>query len=161
MAEDLLRDWQKKSLGHQKQYRAWLQRADRNKSLDRLEGLHKAAFSRIDCLSCANCCKHYSPRFKTPDIKRIARRLKMKEGVFIETYLRLDDEGDYVAKTAPCPFLGPDNACGIYEDRPSDCARYPYTNEDVFLKRPKLTVTNSTVCPAVYYVLEKLMEDPQ
>jgi Fe-S-cluster containining protein len=160
MAEDILRNWHKKATEHRKQYQAWLKRADKNTTLERLPGLHAEAFSRIDCLTCANCCKHYSPRFKTPDIKRIARRLKMKEGVFIETYLRLDSDGDYVVKSSPCPFLGVDNACAIYEDRPSDCARYPYTDEDVFLKRQQLTLTNSGICPAVYYVLEKLSAAP-
>jgi Fe-S-cluster containining protein len=149
-------NWQIRAAERRKTYQTWLKRADRNKALDLLPALHEEAFSKINCLTCANCCKHHSPRFKTPDIKRIARRLKMKEGAFIETYLRLDEDGDYVVKILPCPFLGADNACGIYEDRPSDCARYPYTDEDVLLKRPQLTLKNSTVCPAVYYVLEKL-----
>lgn len=123
-----------------------------------LPELHDEAFTNVNCLDCANCCKNYSPRFKTPDIKRISKHLGMKEGAFIETYLRLDEEGDYVVKSSPCPFLGSDNFCGIYDVRPSDCARYPYTDEDVLLKRPQLTLKNSSVCPAVYYVLEKLAE---
>ena len=123
-----------------------------------LPDLHEEAFTKVNCLECANCCKNYSPRFKTPDIKRISKHMGMKEGAFIETYLRLDDDGDYVVKSAPCPFLGSDNYCGIYDVRPSDCARYPYTDEDVLLKRPQLTLKNSTVCPAVYYVLEKMDE---
>lgn len=110
MAEDNLQNWHKKATEHRKQYQSWLKRADKNKALKRLPELHAEAFSRIDCLTCANCCKNYSPRFKTPDIKRIARRLKMKEGTFIETYLRLDSDGDYVVKSTPCPFLGADNA---------------------------------------------------
>jgi len=81
----------------------------------------------------------------------------MKEGDFIETYLKLDADGDYVAKTAPCPFLGEDNLCGIYDQRPSDCVRFPYTDEDVILKRPVLTAKNLTFCPITYYVVEKLM----
>jgi len=133
-----------------------LDRADRQRLVKILPDLHEEAFSKIDCLSCANCCKHYSPRFKTPDIKRISKHLRMKESEFIDTYLRLDEEGDYVVKSSPCPFLGADNFCSIYEARPSDCARYPYTNEDVFLKRKQLTLKNSTVCPAVYYVLERI-----
>jgi Fe-S-cluster containining protein len=80
----------------------------------------------------------------------------MKESVFIETYLRLDQDGDYVVKSSPCPFLGSDNACSIYEDRPSDCARFPYTDEDVFIKRKALTMANSMVCPAVFHILEKI-----
>jgi len=81
----------------------------------------------------------------------------MKEGDFIETYLKLDEDGDYVANTAPCPFLGDDNYCTIYDQRPSDCVRYPYTDEDVILKRPAITVKNLTFCPITYYVVEKLM----
>jgi Fe-S-cluster containining protein len=151
-------NWQKKSAEHQKQYQNLLKRADKNKVLKKLPDLHEEAFSKVDCLQCANCCKNYSPRFKTPDIKRISKHLRMKESVFIETYLRLDEEGDYVVKQSPCPFLGADNFCSVYEVRPSDCERYPYTDEDVMLKRPNLTLKNSTFCPAVYYVLERLLK---
>lgn len=84
--------------------------------------------------------------------------MKMKEGDFIETYLRLDPDGDYVVKSSPCPFLGSDNLCGIYEVRPSDCHRFPYTDEDVIIKRKELTLKNATFCPIVYFVLEKLIE---
>ena len=157
-----MHNWEKKSAAHQKEYRRLLEKADRkgvrNKMLDRLPDLHEEAFSKVDCLSCANCCKNYSPRFKTPDIKRIARHLKMKESDLIDQYLRLDEEGDYVVKKTPCPFLGADNYCSIYEVRPSDCERFPYTDEDVLIRRPALTQKNSTFCPIVYYVLEKLME---
>ena len=150
-------NWEKQSLENQKKYRQFLQKADKNKVLKQLPALHEAAFKKIDCLQCANCCKNYSPRFKTPDIKRIAKYLKMKEGDFIETYLRLDEEGDYVVKSTPCPFLGADNYCSIYDQRPSDCQRFPYTDEDVLLKRPQLTLKNSTFCPIVHYVLERLI----
>jgi len=159
MAEALLQNWQKKSAEHQKKYLQFLKKADRNKVLKALPALHEEAFDKIDCLQCANCCKNYSPRFKTPDIKRISKHLKMKEGVFIESYLRLDEDGDYVVKTKPCPFLGQDNYCSIYEVRPSDCHRFPYTDEDVLLKRPALTQKNSTFCPIVYFVLEKLIQE--
>jgi Fe-S-cluster containining protein len=125
--------------------------------LKALPNLHEQAFEKIDCLKCANCCKSYSPRFKTPDIKRISKLLKMKEGDFINTYLYIDSEGDYVLQSKPCPFLGEDNFCGIYESRPSDCHRFPYTDEDILLKRPALTIKNSSFCPIVFFVLEKLM----
>lgn len=149
-------NWQKVSTEHQKKYRHFLKTADKNKVLKQLPVLHEEAFEKIDCLQCANCCKNYSPRFKTPDIKRISKYLKMKEGDFIETYLRLDEEGDYVVRSQPCPFLGADNYCTIYDQRPSDCQRFPYTDEDVLLKRPQLTLKNSSFCPIVYYVLERL-----
>jgi Fe-S-cluster containining protein len=152
-----LDNWEQKSAEHTKQYKHFLRCADKNKVLKQLPTLHDEAFSKIDCLQCAACCKNYSPRFKTPDIKRISKHLKLKESVFIDTYLNLDADGDYVAKAAPCPFLGSDNFCGIYEQRPSDCHRFPYTDEDVLLKRPAITLKNASFCPAVYYVLEKLI----
>lgn len=138
-------------------FRRFLQTADRSKLLRRLPALHDQAFKKNDCLQCAACCKNYSPRFKTTDIKRISKHLKMKEGVFIETYLRLDEDGDYVAKSLPCPFLGQDNFCSIYEERPGDCRRFPYTDEDVLFKRVDITVKNASFCPIVHTVLRELM----
>ncbi len=158
MAEDIsLDNWQQKSKDHTKQYKNFLQRADKNKVLKALPDLHEEAFEKIDCLTCAACCKNYSPRFKTTDIKRISKHLKLRESVFIDTYLNLDSDGDYVVKSSPCPFLGGDNYCSIYDQGPSDCHRFPYTDEDVLLKRPAITLKNATFCPAVYFVLEKLM----
>ncbi|MBS1688756.1 MAG: YkgJ family cysteine cluster protein [Bacteroidetes bacterium] len=149
-------NWQQQAKDNQKAYKRLLEKGNKNKMLKALPSLHEEAFSKIDCLQCANCCKNYSPRFKTPDIKRIAKALGMKEGDLVATYLRLDEEGDYVVKQSPCPFLAADNTCNIYEDRPSDCRRYPYTDEDVLLKRVALTLKNATVCPAVFTVLERL-----
>lgn len=157
MSKDLLHNWEKKSGERHKLYKQFLQKANKNTVLKALPDVHEEAVSKIDCLTCAACCKNYSPRFKTPDIKRISKHLQLKEGVFIEKYLNLDEDGDYVVNTKPCPFLGGDNYCSIYEVRPSDCARFPYTDEDVLLKRPQLTLKNSTFCPIVYYSLEKLI----
>ncbi|MBX3239714.1 MAG: YkgJ family cysteine cluster protein [Chitinophagaceae bacterium] len=151
------RSWQLKAAGRQKQYAAYLKRANKNAVLKKLPDLHNEAFSKVDCLHCAACCKNYSPRFKTPDIKRISKHLKIKEGVFIETYLQLDNEGDYVVKKSPCPFLENDNRCSIYDVRPSDCHRFPYTDEDVLLNRPRITLKNASFCPAVFYVMERLL----
>lgn len=140
----------------QKKFKSFLERADKNKVLRQLPALHEEAFEKNDCLQCAACCKNYSPRFKTPDVKRISKHLRMRESEFIDTYLNVDEEGDFVAKSAPCPFLGADNFCSIYEVRPSDCARFPYTDEDVLIKRQKLTLKNASFCPITYYVLDKL-----
>lgn len=158
MSDSLLINWEKRSADKQKAYRDYLKRVDKKKALKKLPALHDEAFQKVDCLACANCCKHYSPRFKTPDIKRISKVLKMKESQMIETYLTIDEDGDYVLKTKPCPFLGADNFCSIYEDRPSDCRRFPYTDEDVFVKREALTLKNTSFCPAAFYIMEKLLE---
>ena len=48
----------------------------------------------------------------------------------------LDEEGDFVVRSTPCPFLGSDNLCSIYDVRPSDCARFPYTDERRYIPPP-------------------------
>jgi Fe-S-cluster containining protein len=150
--------WEKEAKEKQKAYKRLLEKGNKNKMLKALPDLHEEAFSKIDCLQCANCCKNYSPRFKQPDIKRIAKSLGIKEGDLVAQYLTLDTEGDYVVKSSPCPFLAEDNTCNIYDDRPSDCRRYPYTDEDVFLKKIQLTLKNTTVCPAAFTVMERLLQ---
>ncbi|MGA1378432.1 MAG: YkgJ family cysteine cluster protein [Chitinophagaceae bacterium] len=159
MENPLLVNWEKKSRERQKLYKQFLQRVSKNEVLSRQQDIHEEAFNKVDCLSCANCCKNYSPRFKTPDIKRISKLLGLREGVFIETYLKEDEDGDFVLQKTPCPFLGSDNFCSIYEDRPSDCRRFPYTNEDVLVKRALLTLKNSSFCPITYYTLERLIQE--
>jgi uncharacterized protein len=156
MADGVLHNWQKKSRDKQKHFKNLLARADKNQVLKALPQLHEEAFEKVDCLQCAACCKNYSPRFKTPDVKRISKHLGMKESVFIETYLRVDEDGDFVVRSTPCPFLNADNYCSVYDVRPSDCARFPYTDEDVIIKRQSLTLKNASFCPITFYVLERL-----
>lgn len=159
MSDLLLENWELKSKERTKAYKGFLKRTHKNDVIYKLPELHEQAFEKVNCLSCANCCKNYSPRFKTPDIKRISKVVGMRESVFIDNYLRIDEEGDYVLISKPCPFLGEDNFCSIYEDRPSDCRRFPYTDEDVFIKKQSLTLKNVSFCPAVYFVIEKLMAE--
>ena len=101
---------------------------------------------------------HAARRRVDNDIATVLRVLGLRESVFIDTYLQVDEEGDFVVKSSPCPFLGSDNRCSIYEDRPSDCRRFPYTDEDVLLKRPTPTLKNSSFCPITFFVLEQLRQ---
>ncbi|MDI9337904.1 MAG: YkgJ family cysteine cluster protein [Alphaproteobacteria bacterium] len=123
-----------------------------------LPEIHADVAQQVNCLSCGACCKQYSPRFKTTDIKRISKSLKLKESTFIERYLILDNEGDYVVKQTPCPFLDAQNYCMIYEVRPSDCARFPYTDEDVFIKKTKISQKNISFCLIAQGVVNKLYD---
>ena len=151
-------DWKKESSEKQKQFKRLLEKGSKQKILKALPDLHEEAFEKINCLDCANCCKNHSPRFKQPDIKRIAKYLKIKEGDLVSRYLKLDNENDYVLRQKPCPFLAGDNTCSIYDQRPSDCERFPYTDEDVFFKRTAITMKNAEFCPAVHVVMEELLK---
>ncbi len=128
-----------------------------NKSVDQeLMDLHTQVFEGVDCLSCANCCKTISPVFKERDIARLADHFRVRPGVLVEKYLRLDQDGDYVPNTIPCPFLGAGNKCAVYEHRPGACRSYPHTDSLPLSKSLKLVVKNSAVCPAVHEMVKIL-----
>lgn len=117
---------------------------------------HEAVFQKTDCLDCANCCKTTSPIFINADIDRLARSFNIKPGAFIDQHLRMDEDGDYVLKTSPCPFLQADNKCGVYEDRPRACREYPHTNRKKMFQILDLTYQNTLVCPAVLEIVERI-----
>lgn len=120
---------------------------------------HDKAFKTIDCLSCANCCKTTSPIFRDIDIKRIAKKFRVSEAKFIDSYLRVDEDNDYVLQTAPCPFLDlSDNKCTIYEDRPLACREYPHTNRKNMYQILDLTLKNTEICPAVSQIVTNLKD---
>lgn len=119
---------------------------------------HEEIFTAIDCLECANCCKSISPVVSDKDIRRIAGHLKMKPAEFTRKYLQIDDEGDYIFKVTPCPFLMPDNYCMIYEKRPKACQEYPHTDRRRFYQLLNLSLKNSFICPAVFQLLSDLRD---
>lgn len=117
---------------------------------------HDAVFAETDCLDCANCCKTTSPIFYQKDIERAAKAMRLKPGTFIEKYLRLDEDNDFVLQTAPCPFLGSENYCSIYENRPTACREYPHTDRKKMVQILDLTFKNTLVCPAVLKITERV-----
>jgi uncharacterized protein len=125
---------------------------------DTVQSLHDEAFEEIDCLKCANCCKTTSPIFYMKDIERAAKHLRMKPQDFIEKYLRIDEDNDYVLKSAPCPFLDQENYCLVYESRPAACREYPHTNRKRFYQLLDLTLKNAAICPAAAKVTEGLVK---
>ena len=110
---------------------------------------HEAEFKKMDCLSCANCCKTTSPIFRDADIRRISKHLRIKEGKFISDYLKMDEDQDYVLKSSPCSFLDNDNSCSIYDVRPLACREYPHTDRKNMFQVLEITAENSLICPAV------------
>lgn len=140
-------------------YQKWIKKAAKaNKRLldDQFHSTHTAVFKKMDCLTCANCCKTTSPIFRDVDIKRIAKRLRVSERQLIDSYLKMDDENDYVLQSSPCTFLGDDNKCSIYEDRPLACREYPHTDRKNMHQILPLTRKNMEVCPAVAKIVEEV-----
>nr|WP_299338871.1 YkgJ family cysteine cluster protein [Allomuricauda sp.] len=127
------------------------------KNLDYLmQELHEEEFQRTDCLTCANCCKTTGPLFTQTDIERIAKHLRLRPSDFIDTYLRMDEDGDFVLQSVPCTFLGSDNYCSIYEVRPKACREFPHTNRKKFHQISHLTLKNVAICPAAFNIVEEM-----
>ena len=88
----------------------------------------------------------------------MAKALRIKPSEVVSSYLRIDEDGDYVFKSMPCPFLGPDNLCDIYDVRPKACAAFPHTDRKKIYQINHLTIKNTLFCPAAYLFVEKLKD---
>jgi uncharacterized protein len=120
---------------------------------------HEEVFSCMDCLACANCCKTTGPLFTQKDIERIAKHLRLKPKEFIDQYLRVDEDKDYVLQIVPCAFLGADNYCSIYDVRPKSCREYPHTDRVKQKKLLNLNLKNTEVCPGVQEIFETVRKE--
>ncbi len=121
-----------------------------------MQELHEAEFQRTDCLDCANCCKTTGPLFTNKDVERISKHFKMKPQPFIDQFLRIDEDNDYVLQSVPCTFLGADNYCSIYEVRPKACSEFPHTDRKKFQQIANLTMKNVEICPAAFNIVEEM-----
>ena len=141
-----------------KQFKTWQKKKPKNLD-EQFHTGHDRAFSKIDCLQCANCCKTTSPIFRDIDIKRISKSLRLKESEFVRNYLRMDEENDYVLLKSPCTFLNNDNTCSIYEVRPLACREYPHTNRKNMHQILGITEKNTEICPAVAKITMEILKN--
>ena len=134
-----------------------LLRRQKPRQLDSLmHEAHDSAFSCIDCLDCANCCTTTGPLLTDKDISRLAKHLRVKDAEFVDEYVRVDEDGDQVFRSMPCPFLGSDKYCSVYEQRPKACREYPHTDRVKQHQLLNIHMKNKDVCPAVEQVLAEV-----
>jgi uncharacterized protein len=158
--EALVADWKANAESHDERNYRFLRslKMRPEKKVDRIAlELHQEAFSIVDCTKCANCCRTMRIIFSEEDVTRIAAHLGMPRDEFVATFLEPDDEDPaYHAKATPCPFLGSDNLCTIYDVRPNDCREYPFTDKPGFASRTIGHAENALTCPAVFHVVEEM-----
>ncbi len=123
---------------------------------DLFHKMHVDEFKKIDCLECANCCKTTSPAIHESDLRRMANALKIKPADLVNSFLEIDEEGDYIFRKMPCPFLQHDYLCSIYNVRPKACREYPHTDRKRIYQILNVTSRNACVCPVVFNITEKL-----
>lgn len=108
---------------------------------------------KIDCTTCANCCKKLEPGLEENEIERLAVIKQTEPHLFKQNFVGFDGEAQFL-KTKPCMFLN-DCKCSIYGSRPSACAGYPHLDgKDMKYKRSLWS--NYSICPIVFNVIEAL-----
>jgi uncharacterized protein len=115
-------------------------------------------WKQIDCLKCANCCRTLQIVVDDKDIQRLAVRLNMTPKQFAKQYIESDADKTQYLKSTPCSFLGEDNRCTVYEDRPQACHDFPYLHTAGFRQRTFMMIDNTAVCPIVFNVWQQLKE---
>ncbi|WP_077406666.1 YkgJ family cysteine cluster protein [Cellulophaga omnivescoria] len=157
--EEVLKELPKKAKERQNENKKFFTRLKKKppKNLDYvMQELHEEEFTKTDCLTCANCCKTTGPLFTNADVERIAKFFRQKPQQFIQNYLRVDEDNDYVLQSVPCTFLGSDNYCSIYDVRPKACREFPHTDRKKFQQISNLTLKNVAICPAAYNIVEEM-----
>lgn len=155
--QEILNRYSKNRNGFQRAMKE-LKKAKKNLDQD-FAAAHDRVFNVIDCLKCARCCRELGPLLKDRDIKRLAKENRMKEGDFTQEYLYLDDEGDFVFKEIPCPFLDNQWYCIFYDQRPQACREYPHTDQKKMNKRLNNLKKDCSYCPAAVMILEQICQE--
>lgn len=141
------------------QFQRFIKKAEKTKGRDLddlINGLHQEYFSKINCIDCANCCRTTPALLRQDDMERLSRVLNLSKGEFISRYVIMDEDGDFVTNSTPCPFLSPDGKCSVYDDRPASCRQYPHTSQSGQKKILNVSLANTSICPAVYRIFDKL-----
>jgi uncharacterized protein len=157
--EEIIKDWKDNAESNENEnfYFLTALKLKNAHKVDRLaKELHQETFSKIDCTKCANCCKTTTTGVNQKDVERISSHLNLTEDEFKTKYLTKDESGDMLINQTPCPFLGEDDKCTIYEVRPQSCEEYPHTDKKEFAKRRFMHSDNTLTCPAVYHIVERM-----
>ena len=157
--EEIIKDWRENAEKKEEEtfyFIRSLKMLDSNKVDKNAKRLHEEAFTKIDCLSCGNCCKSIKPLITEKDKEKISAYMKLSIEEIELKYLELDSDNEWTVNNSPCPFLSENNECSIYEFRPEACRSFPHTHKDGFARRSYQHTFNTIHCPITYYIVEEL-----
>ncbi len=117
-----------------------------------------AVEAKMDCTTCANCCREATVKLAARDIETLAKFLRIKINQFKQDYTELSEEEGIILKRneAGCVFLD-GNLCSIYEARPHNCRNFPHLvrGEGSLVSRMWEMKDRACYCPIVYNTLEE------
>lgn len=96
----------------------------------------------FECSMCGKCCHQPSINILPGEADKISRAAGIPLFEFMTEYVvQTSDSRLLFRKTDPCAFLGNDNRCTIWKDRPEICREFPYT-VSMFMSRVYLAITD-------------------
>lgn len=161
MKPQILKDLKKDFEKNKKQFRSFINRQENKldeSDLPLVKKAEKYAWTKVNCLDCANCCKTMSPVYTKEDITRISAHLKMTSAEFKKKWLQFDKKDRTWMNTGrPCQFLDlKTNKCTIYKVRPAACAEFPHLTKMPFKDYLYIHKQNIEYCPATFEMIKKL-----
>ena len=138
-------------------FRAFLKSRDGEKIDSIVHRLHAKIVPLIDCASCGNCCLCMKPELNKEDIKILAGLENISSEKYMDNYCE-NDYGDIYLKDIPCRYID-GKKCSIYENRPIQCKKFPYTNQTGFTSRLFGMIEFYEICPIVFNLMEELKDE--
>jgi len=135
-------------------FRLFLKENDDEDELDKqFKELHERYFKIYNCTKCRNCCKKIGTIIKEDELTKICGELKLDEKFVSDNFM--EKCGEYTFKKDKCLFLD-GNTCKVEKCLPIACREYPYTNQEERLFSLYSVISNASICPVVYGILEEL-----
>ncbi len=120
--------------------------------------IYEQIITRIDCKTCANCCKVSETLLSEQDIAVLAAHLKLSQTEFEAQHVVNNEDGKKKLAKTPCFFLR-GNVCSIYDSRPAECRSFPHIQDKSLLPRLIRLIHNCEVCPVVFNLYEELKKE--
>lgn len=137
-------------------FRRFLKGTEGTKTDAIVYNLNEEIVRQIDCTLCGNCCSSLNTGINGNEIERLAALENISPEEYISDYCDNDD-GGMSLKCLPCRYLN-DKKCTVYENRPEECRRFPYTGEKGFIFRLWAMNGFYGICPIVFNVMERLKD---
>ena len=119
---------------------------------------------RFKCTGCGGCCTG-SPGYvwlSEEDITALTNRLKISRDAFLKNYC-MKVRGKYslrdLAPTYDCIFLKDRSSCTVYEDRPKQCKKYPWWDDN--LKNERAWKSERSYCEGIDHPEGKLFSEDE
>lgn len=117
------------------------------KDLDTAYGICETLRKELSCHLCGKCCHQPNIIIRPEEVDRVSTAAGTDLFTFMSDYVYQTSDGRLLFKKlddAPCRFLGTDNRCRIWKDRPQICDDFPFM-VSMLMSRVYLALTNPDV----------------